>query len=71
MVLNGLGVYKGSRDKGLGLTGYWSSKGQGYLGVGILYGEVNLAGEREKQRQQINDEACAIYQDVYEYVEKI
>jgi hypothetical protein len=47
------------------------SKGQGYLGVGILYGATNLAGESEKQRQQINDEACAIYLDVYEYVEKI
>ena len=52
------------------LIGYCSSKGQGYLGVGNLYGAINL-GESEKQRQQIDDEACAIYQDVYEYVEKI
>jgi hypothetical protein len=36
-----------------------------------LYGVASLAGEREKQRQQINDEAFAIYQYVYEYVEKI
>jgi hypothetical protein len=28
-------------------------------------------GESEKQRQKINHEACVIYQDVYEYVEKI
>ena len=33
--------------------------------------DKNILGESEKQRQQINDEACAIYQDVYKYVEKI
>jgi len=42
-----------------------------HLRVGILYGESILADEREKQRKQINDEDSAIYQDVYEYVEKI
>ena len=41
-----------------------------YLGVGFLYGAINL-GENEKQRQQINDETCENYEDVYEYVEKI
>jgi ABC-type Co2+ transport system permease subunit len=33
--------------------------------VGILYGAASL-DERKKQRQQINDEVCAIYQVVYE-----
>ena len=65
------GFIRGQGIRDQGLTGYWLSKGQGYLGVGILYGVSNLDGESERQRQKINDESCAIYQDIYDYVEKI
>ena len=34
--------------------------------VGNIYGATNLV-EWKKQRQQINDEACTIYQVGYEY----
>ena len=64
------GFIKGQGIRDQGLTCYWSSKGQGYLEVGILYRENNL-GEMQKQRQPINDEACPNYQGVYEYVEKV
>ena len=46
--------------QGLGVLRSWYS---------IWRNQLRL--DREKQRQQINDEACAIYQDVYECVVKI
>ena len=64
------GFIKGQGLRDYDLTCYWLYMGYGYLVFGILYRESNL-GEREKQRQPINDKSCEIYQDVYEYVEKI
>jgi hypothetical protein len=61
------GFIRGQGIRAYRLIVYWPSKGHGYLEVGILYGGANLAGKSEKQRQQINDESCVIYQ----YVEKI
>jgi hypothetical protein len=65
------GFLRGQGIRDYGLIIYQSFKGQGYLGVGILYGTTNLSGESEKQMKINNDESCVIYEDVYEYVEKI